>query len=86
MYDPQQCDRTLKKTDTLISSTLAACPASGIKHFWVSVMPENLSATQLLEAVLIYQSSKPSRLPDTVVDLANIDPDCTVFKELCHLY
>ena len=23
---------------------------------------------------------------DTVVDLADIDPDCTVFKELCHLY
>ena len=34
----------------------------------------------------MYQASKPSCLPDTVVDLADMDPDCIVFKELCFLY
>ncbi len=40
--------------DTLVSRIVAACPASGIKHFWVDradfvegAMPESLSASQL---------------------------------------
>ena len=95
-YDPRHtCDRTLdrEQMDTLVSRIVAACPASGIKHFWVDradfvegAMPESLSASQSLEPLIIYQASKPSCLPDTVVDLADIDPGCTVFKELCYLY
>ena len=94
-YDPRHtCDRTLdkEKMDTFVSSILAACPTSGIKHFWVGhenvegTMQENPSSSPSLEPLVVYQSSKPSCLPDTVPDLADIDPDCTVFKELCHLY
>ena len=39
-----------------------------------------------MEPLIMYQASKPSCLPDTVVDLADMDPDCIVFKELCFLY
>ena len=95
-YDPRHtCDRTLdrEQMDTLVSRIVAACPASGMKHFWVDradfvegAMPESLSVSQTLEPLIIYQVSKPSCLPDTVVDITDIDPGCTVFKELCYLY
>ena len=95
IYDPRHtCDCTLdrEQTDTLVSHILVACLASGIKHFWADradfvegAMPESLSASQSLDPLIIYQASQPSCLPDTVIDLADIDPDCTVFKELCYL-
>ena len=66
--------------NTLALRILAACSASGIKHCWVDhddfvegAMPESLSASQSLEPLIINQASKPSCLPDTVVDLADID-------------
>ena len=39
-----------------------------------------------LESLIVYQASNPSILPDTVTELADIDPECAVFQELCHLY
>ena len=55
-YDPRHtCDRTLdrEQMDTLVSHIVAACPASGIMHFWVDradfvegAMPESLPASQ----------------------------------------
>ena len=39
-----------------------------------------------LNFLIVYQASKATILPDTVIELADIDPGCTVFKELCHLF
>ena len=51
-----------------------------------TVPDQHLSASLSLEPLIIYQASKPSCLPDTVLDLADINPDCTVFKEFYYLY
>ena len=100
-FDPRHTDdRTLSlmDVDTLISSVTASCPTSGIRHFWPSasddsatntstVTPTNdVSVSSFLYPLIVYQASQPLSLPDTVLELADVDPDCTVFKELCHLF
>ena len=83
-YDPQHTfDRILDRVDGHSSFSYTCCLTSKWnKAFWVDradfvegAMPESLSAFQFSEPLIIYQASKLSCLPDTMVDLADIDPD-----------